>query len=408
MGIAKKMFIALVVLFSCVGIVFVAVFFAIRFHWTDEEGTVDERTAEFQQVYEQQQRNDASMSTPSTGIDLVEKSAIDEFSFTQLVEEQKKIEVTLAYTQEAKKRKSRSYCRIRALAFASQNLSQNVLRLYEATQKDLFIQQIAFSASTYLSADVQQQYAACESDVDALPLTTNEIERIAEQEHVAKETVYPWTRAEEWGTIMAAIQKDAPLIQSIAETAGIDARMLTMPLVVEQLRLFHTQRGLYKQFFQPLEILASATKTSWGVMSIKEQTAIEIEEHLKDPSSPYYLGEEYAHLLDFSTDDVTQERYERLTNEVDHSYAYLYGAVYLKQLLTQWERAGYAIDDRPEIIATLFNVGFGYSSPHDAPQVGGSNITIGDNEYTFGSLGYEYFYSTELMDEFPYLAERGE
>jgi hypothetical protein len=172
--------------------------------------------------------------------------------------------------------------------------------------------------------------------------------------------------------------------------------------MVEQLRLFYSQRELYKKYFEPLQILANSNKISLGVMAIKEETATAVEAHLKDPSSPYYLGPEFEHLLDYPADsDIATVRYQRLTSS-NHYYNYLYGALYLKQMMTQWQKAGFDISHRPEIIGTLFNVGFPQSKPNANPQVGGSTVLIDQTNYTFGRLAYEFYYSGELDDIFPY------
>ena len=96
-------------------------------------------------------------------------------------------------------------------------------------------------------------------------------------------------------------------------------------------------------------------------MAIKEKTAIQIENNLKDKNSPYYLGSNFENILDFKTADHSKERYERLTNEHDHFYAYLYGALYIKQVEAQWQASGFDISQRPEIIATLFNISLKFS-----------------------------------------------
>jgi hypothetical protein len=123
-----------------------------------------------------------------------------------------------------------------------------------------------------------------------------------------------------------------------------------------------------------------------------------VEKNLKDPTSPYYLGKEYENILDKLSE---KSRYEKLTDE-SHYYSYLYGAIYVKQLMQQWKAAGYDIKYRPEIIGTLFNVGFPQSKPKPDPKVGGSTIKINGVEYSFGRLAYEFYYSGELMDEFPF------
>ena len=91
----------------------------------------------------------------------------------------------------------------------------------------------------------------------------------------------------------------------------------------------------------------------------------------------------------------------RIANEKDHYYAYLYGALYLAEMMKQWRTAGYEIMYRPEIVGTLFNVGFPQSKPNPNPKVGGSEINVGEGKYSFGSLAYEFYYSGELAEEFP-------
>jgi hypothetical protein len=53
----------------------------------------------------------------------------------------------------------------------------------------------------------------------------------------------------------------------------------------------------------------------------------------------------------------------------------------------------------------LFNLGFHKSKPSKHPKVGGSNFNVAEREYTFGGLCYEFYYSGELMDNFPLTSE---
>jgi hypothetical protein len=212
-----------------------------------------------------------------------------------------------------------------------------------------------------------------------------------------------WATLPEWSTIEQAVVKDKSLIYQAAATAGVTPRIIVTQLAVEQLRLFYTERESYKKFFEPLKILGSQTKFSWGVMGIKEDTAIQIENHLKDNSSPFYLGKNYENLLDFSstTTEVKQERYIRMTDQHAHYYSYLYAALYLKQVEWQWKNAGFDISNKPEILTTLYNIGFANSKPKVDPQSGGAEIKLGEKIYSFGSLGKEFYDSNRLLEEFP-------
>ena len=218
----------------------------------------------------------------------------------------------------------------------------------------------------------------------------------------------PWQNTEEWQVLSAAATTDAPAINRAAAVAGITPRLLVEDLVVEQLRLFFTERAFYKQFFAPLKILGSQTQFSWGVMGMKEATAVQVENNLKDPTSPYYLGPQYEHLLDFAPVDptnasstITEQRFTRMTNSHDHYYNYLYASLYLKELETQWSNAGFPIDAKPDVLATLYNIGFEHSTPNANPQVGGAAIVINNVTYSFGGLASQFYNSNLLTDVFP-------
>ena len=127
-----------------------------------------------------------------------------------------------------------------------------------------------------------------------------------------------------------------------------------------------------------------------------------IERNLKDRGSVFYLGEKYEHLLDFQTNNIEDERFKRLTSYKNHFYSYLYAALNIKQIKMQWERAGFPIGDRPEILATLYNIGFEVSVPKQNPVVGGSTVMIHRKPYSFGAIAFEYYYSGELFDLFPF------
>ncbi|MFZ4648101.1 MAG: hypothetical protein ACOYMB_00510 [Patescibacteria group bacterium] len=215
--------------------------------------------------------------------------------------------------------------------------------------------------------------------------------------------LFVWQNSEHWKIIKEAIIKDQKNIKDAALKAGVQPRLLLSVAIVEQLRLYYTQRELFEKVFKPLKILANANKMAWGVMSIKEKMAITTEENLKDKQSAFYPGDTYKNLLDFPVGvDTNKERYNRLTNEKNHFYSYLYGGLIIKEIQAQWSAAGYSIDYRPEIIATLFNIGFNHSSPKENPTVGGSTIEIEGEKYFFGSLAYEFYYSDELSTEFPF------
>jgi hypothetical protein len=218
----------------------------------------------------------------------------------------------------------------------------------------------------------------------------------------------PWQDTQEWDVLSAAVTKDAPAINQAAQASGVPARLIVSALVVEQLRLFFTERGYYEQFFQPLKILGSQTQFSWGVMGMKEDTAIQVEDNLKNPSSPFYPGPHYADLLDFpntsattSSTTISEERFTRMTNQDNHYYNYLYAGLDMKEIETQWQNVGFPIANQPAIIATLYNIGFQNSTPKANPDVGGAAIVINGVMYSFGGLAEQFYSSNLLTNLFP-------
>ena len=153
-------------------------------------------------------------------------------------------------------------------------------------------------------------------------------------------------------------------------------------------------------------MLSVQSQFSYGVNGIKEFTAEAVEEHLQDPTSEYYMGKGYEHLLDFETDDHATERYNRLVDYRNHLYSYIYTGCILHQTMLQWRRAGYDISDRPDVLFTLFNVGFSQSVPKPDPVPGGSHIEVGDRMYTFGGIGFDFYYSGEMAEAFPFRRQR--
>lgn len=218
-------------------------------------------------------------------------------------------------------------------------------------------------------------------------------------------SAFEWMNIAEWKTFKEAVSKDKKLIDSVANQTGVEGRLIVSCLVGEQIRLFNSSREAYKKWIGPLKVLSVESQFSFGVTGIKELTAKNIEQNLKDPGSIYYLGPQYERLLDFQGQDtatINKERIDRLTDFHNHYYSYLYAALFLKQVKVQWEKAGFSIDKRPEILATLFNVGYPQSKPKSNPRVGGSTIKIYEKPYSFGAIAYQFYYSGELFDLFPF------
>jgi len=215
-------------------------------------------------------------------------------------------------------------------------------------------------------------------------------------------TTCAWNETPEWEVVEGGLQKDAAIINRVASETGVDARLIAAAVIPEQIRFFTSEREVFKRYFEPLKILGSLSQFSLGVSGIKQETAREIERHALDATSPFYPGPTYAALITYEPGvDQDAELYNRLTDAKNHYYSYLYTALYIREIQAQWENAGFPLTDKPEIIITLFNIGFERSHPNPTPKAAGAAISVGGTSYPFGVLGGEFYRSTELLDTLP-------
>lgn len=211
-----------------------------------------------------------------------------------------------------------------------------------------------------------------------------------------------WNQTIQWQVVSGGLKKDAGVINRVARETGVSPRMIAAAVVPEQTRFFTDNRDVFKRYFEPLKILASMSKFSLGVSGIKQDTAVLIEKYAISSSSDFYPGDDTSSLLVYSSEgNHDDELFSRLTDEKNHYYSYLYTAMFLKEIESQWAVASFDVAKRPDVLVTLFNLGFQASAPKANPQVGGATITVGGAKYSFGYLGSLFYNSDELLKEFP-------
>jgi hypothetical protein len=345
-----------VIIFAFIGFFLTTAFLAVKLHFTDDRGAID-----FNDRYFQELKDKYGKVTDQKNVEFDQEQARFLHHLFVL---------------------SRYYPENSGYILNAYNSSHNLEeaeRMLEAT--DLHLQD-------------NEQYKAEVLDFDVNQDQNKLLDK--------KESVFEWMNISEWNDFKIAVAKDKPLIDSVALVTGVEPRLIVSVLVGEQIRLFNSNREAYKKWIGPLKILSVETTFSLGVTGIKLPTAKMIERNLKDSTSVYYLGKKYENLLDFNTKSTGDERFQRLTSYKNHYYSYLYAALNIKQMKVQWERAGYPIDRRPEILSTLYNIGFEASIPKENPVVGGSSINIKGHQYSFGAVAYEFYYSGELFDLFPF------
>ncbi len=345
-------------------------FFAIRFGLTNVAGEEDGNSFAYNQISEEAPLNFINASLPENGSIYGEKENLN-------------------------------WCRLGSAAENAPREAKEMLKAYLDTKSEELLKRMILALELRKGSESAFSASLNACDNEAGKWNKESLESYLSDKN--SDSAYTWQNTEYWQIIKEAILKDREKIEQASAAAGIQPRLLVSVAIVEQLRLYYTQREFYEKFFRPLKILANANKMAWGVMSIKEKMAIQTEEHLRDQNSSFYLGKDKEKLLNFPEQaDIAKERYNRLTDEHNHYYSYLYGALIIKQLQAQWRQAGYSIDYRPEIIATLFNIGFDRSRPKAEPAVGGSTLEINGEKYFFGSLAFEFYYSGELSEYFPF------
>ena len=290
----------------------------------------------------------------------------------------------------------------RSLAVLRQFYPKNADLIFRAAQfsdRPTAVQEMIYAANMYIQDDDHATaYHKMSDDVDKI-LKSNKIKPF-------EGNVIPWMNDSAWPALKAAILKDSAIIYEAARLTGVEPRLIVGCLIGEQVRLFNSKREMYKQYLGPMKVLSVQSQFSLGVNGIKDFTAMQVERNLTDTASIFYMGKKYEHILDFQTADHQSERFNRLTNYRNHLYSYIYTGCILHQTMLQWRRSGYDIVNRPDILFTLFNLGFQASKPGPDPQCGGSHVTVHNEVYTFGVICNDFYFSGELAEQFPLKAKR--
>ena len=290
----------------------------------------------------------------------------------------------------------------RSLSILRQFYPKNADLIFNAAKysdRPTAVQEMIYAANMYMQDDDHATaYQKMVTDVDNI-LKSNKMQPF-------EGNVIPWMNDSAWPALKAAIIKDTTVIYEAARLTGVEPRLIVGCLVGKQVRLFNSKREMYKNYLGPMKVLSVQSQFSLGVNGIKDFTAMQVERNLTNDTSIFYMGKQYEHILDFQTADHQTERFNRLTNYRNHLYSYIYTGCILHQTMLQWKRSGYDIVNRPDILFTLFNLGFAASKPGPDPKCGGSHITVHDEIYTFGVICNDFYFSGELAEYFPMKAER--
>ena len=387
---AKMIFNSTLVVFALIGFGFVGVYASVNLHLTNTDGIVDRQADVFwQNAKSSGQTADAigatGIGTPGIGTSEVNTGTATGTGATS----------TDSFFN------SVNYCRMKALKSGYSGTFFRILDLASHGDKDLANNNLNVAMATMGTTtedNSSNDPQACESSIGN-SVTRQDFTALTNM--VDDKELFIFATSTEWAFFKQGVLKDAATIKKVESVTGIKSRILVAELVAEQMRLFYSSRGWFEKAISPVKVLASMSQFSWGVLGIKEATAEAVEKNLKNISSDFYLGPQYESLLDFSTPNVSQERFKRITDYKDHYYGYLYAALFNKEIEAQWQKKGFDISNRPEILATIYNIGFAHSKPNSDPQMGGAPLNIAGQTYSFGRIAYDFYYSGELLDAFP-------
>jgi hypothetical protein len=224
-------------------------------------------------------------------------------------------------------------------------------------------------------------------------------------------SIYAWSNYQVWKDFCKVVKKDKHAIDSVSRLTGVESRLIVMCLVGEQVRMFNSGREKFKKYVLPFNRILLPTNRGYGVTGILEHTALRIENTVFNTKSEFYAGDYFQNCInvrdsfpELINDTIKAHKLktiQRLIKGGDHYYSYLYTAFLLRQYQAHWEKNGFTLENRPEILASLFNLGYQKSKPKKNPEAGGSTFNVGGKDYTFGGLCFEFYYSGELQDIFP-------
>ncbi len=349
MKFLRNTIVIITLLCACIGLGFIGVFIAMQFGWLNVRGTITERNASF---YKNIQKSSDNTEPQDQAVFL---------------------------------------CKIHALANYAPETAKNIQNTYQSTQNTVLVDTMIVSAQVrFLNTSLPSTFRECSRAT--IPDTTPVVQ-----------TAYAWADSAEWRVMKSVFIRDQEIINQAAKDAGISPRLLLGGVIGEQFRFFTNSRDSFKYYFEPLKILASLSKFSYGIAGLKPETVKRIDEQLGDPSSKFYLGSSMEKVVSYPEgSDHDAVRFERITDTKNTYYSYLYAGLFMRQVSAQWKNAGFDISNRPEVLSTLYNLGFNRSIPKSEPAAGGAPITVNGTSYSFGQLGYEFYFSGELSQEFPY------
>jgi len=181
--------------------------------------------------------------------------------------------------------------------------------------------------------------------------------------------------AEQPDSSFKKIKELYPFFRMASTTFNIDIKTLESIVFVERTMNFD-----WKDDALDIPLAESGYNSSIGFCQVKMKTAYWVELQLANSSSEFYPGKSYQNI--FTISKSPREIIKKLQND---SLNIHYAAAYIRIIQTYWQKAGFPIAERPDILGTLYSTGL-YNSkgvirkPNKNPQAN-----------TFGKKSLEAF-----------------
>ncbi len=157
-------------------------------------------------------------------------------------------------------------------------------------------------------------------------------------------------KAEYPDSTISKIKVNQELITQASRIFNIDPNILSSIIYVERTQNYTWEDDALDEYLAQVGL-----NSSIGFCQVKLKTAYWIEVQLNDSLGSHYIGDKYFEILKFSKSP--KEIISKLQND---SLNILYAAAYLKIIQTHWQKDGFPIDDRADILGTLYSTGLFY------------------------------------------------
>ncbi len=154
-------------------------------------------------------------------------------------------------------------------------------------------------------------------------------------------------KAEHPDSTISKIKANQKLIKDASKIFDIDPNILSSIIYVERTQNYTWEDDALDEYLAQVGL-----NSSIGFCQVKLKTAYWIEVQLNDSLATHYVGKNYNSMLKLSSSP--KEIISKLQND---SLNILYASAYIKIIQTRWLKAGFPIDDRADIIGTLYSTG---------------------------------------------------